>query len=56
MKSQPFKLQKITTLMAVQGGYWRFSQLVVLLHIFLPMISVVISPLSPIKHPLSLSL
>ncbi|MFS7902082.1 hypothetical protein Hanom_Chr01g00007091 [Helianthus anomalus] len=24
MKSQPFKLQKITTLMVVQGGYWRF--------------------------------
>ncbi|MFS7904995.1 hypothetical protein Hanom_Chr01g00042581 [Helianthus anomalus] len=24
MKSQPFKLQKITTLMAVRGGYWQF--------------------------------
>ncbi|MFS7989736.1 hypothetical protein Hanom_Chr11g01050391 [Helianthus anomalus] len=29
MKSQPFKLPKITTLMAVVGGYRRFLQLVV---------------------------
>ncbi|MFS7938735.1 hypothetical protein Hanom_Chr05g00443281 [Helianthus anomalus] len=29
MKSQPFKLSKITTLMAVVGGYRRFLQLVV---------------------------
>ncbi|MFS7991200.1 hypothetical protein Hanom_Chr12g01068001 [Helianthus anomalus] len=29
MKSQPFKLQKITALMAVPGGYGRFLQLVV---------------------------
>ncbi|MFS7988471.1 hypothetical protein Hanom_Chr11g01035231 [Helianthus anomalus] len=29
MKSQPFKLQKVTILMAVPGGYCRFLQLVV---------------------------
>ncbi|MFS8016007.1 hypothetical protein Hanom_Chr15g01363341 [Helianthus anomalus] len=25
MKSQPFKLQKITAMIAVQDGYWQFS-------------------------------
>ncbi|MFS7907386.1 hypothetical protein Hanom_Chr01g00070761 [Helianthus anomalus] len=39
MKSQPFKLAKITTLVAVPGGYGRFFAVGSYLHFLLPMIS-----------------